>query len=116
MEWYLEGSEARRHTQLQSTQPVSIDPRRAVRRVHPLDARNYPIPMPAGALYEAPQGISPDGTRVVGTFVDGVSSQKRCFQWHPGDAAVVDLGLPPGQQGCEGFAVNDAGEIVGQLE
>jgi uncharacterized membrane protein len=86
---------------------------------YPRGGRDYAIPLPAGADPAGPEnlgnGISPDGTQVVGTYRNQASGQ-HCFVWHPGDASAIDLAPPPGYSSCLAAAINDAGVIVGQVD
>ena len=89
---------------------------------YPRGAKGVAIPLPHGstsgdAVFNdiSPGGISPDGTKVVGTYVDAVARIAHCFTWDTGAAASTDIGLPAGFDLCETEGVNDAGELVGQL-
>jgi uncharacterized membrane protein len=81
------------------------------------------IPLPGGSVYEAgtvgnvaPLGISPDGTKVVGSYKAAQDGNLgHCFSWAPGDAVATDLGMQAGYQICNACAVNDDGIVVGQL-
>ena len=75
------------------------------------------ISLPDGALYGIAEGISPDGSTVVGTYSDPQNPYfKHCFRWTPGAAVATDLGFVDPYRSCEAHGVNDAGEIVGTLD
>ena len=75
------------------------------------------IPLPNGGVYGTWVSISPDGTSVVGTYVDPQNaSLSRCFLWTPDAAVATDIGLLAPYRSCTARGINDAGEIVGTLD
>jgi hypothetical protein len=91
---------------------------------YPRGTKNYGIPLPGGSLFSegsganfSPLGMSPDGSKVVGTYnAQQFDDLPRCFAWTPGDAVATDLGIVPGgYEICHANAVNDNGVVVGQL-
>jgi len=84
---------------------------------YPRGSKASLIPLPEGGdVGESfpPVGLSPDGRQVAGTYRGDFSISEHCFAWHPGEAASVDIGLPPNHASCDALDVNDAGQIVGQ--